>query len=53
MTVTGPLLTGGPVAMRRAGADPGSAERVPQARSARAEIDPDDFRRVRDLLRTR
>lgn len=41
------------LAMRRTHDGPGSARCVLEARLARGEIDADEFRRVRDLLRTR
>ncbi|MER5267137.1 SHOCT domain-containing protein [Actinosynnema sp. NPDC002837] len=56
MALIGLLLLGGAVAitvlaMRRPHEDQGSALRVLEARLARGEIDADEFRRVRDLLR--
>lgn len=59
MTVFGLLLLLGTataiavLAMRRTPNDPGSAERILADRLARGEIDADEFRRMRDLLRTR
>ncbi|WP_033439175.1 SHOCT domain-containing protein [Saccharothrix sp. NRRL B-16314] len=59
MTVIGLLLLLGAaitiaaLAMRRTPDDQGSAERILEARLARGQIDADEFRRVRDLLRTR
>lgn len=41
------------VATRRTRDDPGSAERILEARLARGEIDAEEFLRVRDLLRKR
>ncbi|MBB5801190.1 putative membrane protein [Saccharothrix ecbatanensis] len=58
MALIGLLLLGGAVAitvlaMRRPHEDSGSAQRILEDRLARGEIDADEFRRVRDLLRTR
>ncbi|MEV8436070.1 SHOCT domain-containing protein [Actinosynnema sp. NPDC051121] len=57
MILIGLLLLGGAVAItvlatRRAPDDSASAQRILEARLARGEIDAEEFRRLRDLLRT-